>query len=327
MPSTEIYFHQAMQGLIGTRQSEKAPIIRLEPNVFRAIGRDNTTLVFRTPSRQLQAQILADEDTELWFFIDDDLWAAGPADGLPCDYSKRLIELRHRTAEPLIERSKILVTSSQRILDRFPCKAGLIVPPALVYDLPRLDHHNRRPGDAFDIVFSGTRSHLSDLMAIAKPLQNCLWRNPQWRLTTFLGSHAPRSLRLRNARHLDPMDWPDYRRFVSHNRFHVALCPLRPTAFNAARSATRLLDNAAFGSATVYSEVAPYDRLFESCGRSVGESSRSHDALEDCLHSYEANPSSARAHARLTARRATIMGAPRRQQDLWRTYLSLSQGN
>ena len=265
--------------------------------------------------------MLADGDTRLWYFIDDDLWAPGLGDDLPRDYVKRLGKLRQFTADPIIGKAVRVLSPSKRILARFPNKPGTIVPPALVHRLPALKHHVRKPDDRLDIVFSGTRSHLGDFLTIELPLRECLLQNPHWRLTTFLGRHAPCELRLSNARHLDPMDWSTYREFVSQNRFHVALCPLLQTDFNAARSATRLLDSAAFGATPVYSPVPPYDHILATGGISFQPAT-----LQECLCFCAENPKFTRAQAQKIALKAEDIGSLTRQRKFWLEHFSISLG-
>ena len=287
-------------------------VIRVEPNVFRTTGTRQITLIFRYASPKAVTQTLSDTSASLWYFIDDDVWAFGSGDGLPSDYVKRQIQFRRLTADALIAKSVRLLSSSKRILDRFPDTDGAIVPPALVHRLPSLDHHDREPGDPFDIVFSGTRSHLDDFKTIELPLRACLQENPHWRLTTFLGRHAPRGLRLPNARHLKPMEWQAYRRFVSRNRFHLALCPLQATDFNAARSASRLLDSAAFGAAPAYSPVPPYGRLFATLGTPFHP-----ETLQECLHACAESPETTRVKAEKTAQKAADIGSRQKQRSFW----------
>jgi len=282
-----------MSNLIGTDNDDSMPFIRLEPNVVRSTGQPSLTLIFRYVSSNLQMRLLAGTGERVWFFIDDDIWAIDPDARLPTGYRRRLETYRRCMAEPLIARAERVLSPSERILRRFPEIPGSKVPPALVYSLPDLDHHNRLPNGRFDMIFSGTRSHLADLEMIVGPLRKALQANPHWRLTTFLGRHAPDELRLANARHLSPMNWQAYRSFVADHRFHVALCPLRPTAFNAARSTTRLFDNAAFGATVLYTPNPPYDAIFRGELGLPFDVSQLRETLEACAR----DPVATRRHA------------------------------
>ncbi|NNF79533.1 MAG: glycosyltransferase [Rhizobiales bacterium] len=104
---------------------------------------------------------------------------------------------------------------------------------------------------------------MADLTLISGQLADLLRGNEAFHLTTFLGVQVPRELQLPNSAHHVPQSWAHYRETIAAWRFHIGLAPMRPTRFNQARSATRLLDHAAFGAAGLYSDTLPFSPLIE----------------------------------------------------------------
>jgi glycosyltransferase involved in cell wall biosynthesis len=55
-----------------------------------------------------------------------------------------------------------------------------------------------------------------------------------------------------------PMSWPNYLDFSSMVKRDIALVPLLPSLFNAARGPSKFFDNARLGAVGIYSDVEPY---------------------------------------------------------------------
>lgn len=55
-----------------------------------------------------------------------------------------------------------------------------------------------------------------------------------------------------------PLSWPDYLAWTRTQHCDIALAPLLPGPFNAARSPTKFLDNTRMGAAGIYADVTPY---------------------------------------------------------------------
>jgi hypothetical protein len=63
---------------------------------------------------------------------------------------------------------------------------------------------------------------------------------------------------LPRTRVLHPMSWPNYLSHCRAMRGHVGLAPLLPGTFNAARSATKVLDIARASACGIFAEQEPY---------------------------------------------------------------------
>jgi hypothetical protein len=76
----------------------------------------------------------------------------------------------------------------------------------------------------------------------------------------LFGTHAASKLlrRVPRVSVLHPMSWPNYLAFTATRKRDIALAPLLPGAFNAARGPTKFYDYARMGAVGLYSNVSPY---------------------------------------------------------------------
>ena len=255
MPSTSIYFADALADLIGSRRHHpERPIRKLTRNIYACDGR---AVIIRYATRKDLHILESAAFDRIYLLIDDDIYSLNENDGLPPDYRRRLLGYRDGPFRRLLDMVTHVVAPSERILAAYRRKRALRLDPAQCHEAAALNHHNR--SRHFDVVFAATRSHLQDLNHMAPALAEFLAVRPEARLTTFLNGHAPSSLKnLANAIHMPMMEWSRYRGFVAENRFHAAIAPALDTAFNRARSISRLHDHAAFGAAGVYSRQPPF---------------------------------------------------------------------
>lgn len=254
-PSAALYFADPLTGLIGTRlKNPGLPIRRMTRTMFVA-GR--CAVIIRYAGERELGILERRKFLRVYLVIDDHLGALDPEDGLPPDYRQRLIAYRDGFMRKLLPFVTHVVAPSEEILAPFKHKVCLRLDPAQCHGTGGLAHHRRPRG--LDIVVAATRSHLQDVTFIADMVADFLKARPDARLTTFLNGHAPRVLRnLPNAEHLPMLGWERYRAFVAEHRFHVALAPALDTAFNRARSYSRVHDHAAYGAAGLYSQQPPF---------------------------------------------------------------------
>lgn len=200
----------------------------------------------------------------LHYLIDDDIAAGTVELDLSTPYRRRLTRLRDGIHRTMLERADHVYVPSGR-LARVLRPAGVIerIDPALHAPVASLDHHDE---GSLRLIFPGTRSHLADLLEIAPMLSRFLRAHPGVSLTTWLGDVVPDVLRLPNAAHHATLDWPTFRQALRRERFHAALLPARPTAFNAARSHNKLLECACLGAAPLTGGHAPYASIVREQG-------------------------------------------------------------
>jgi hypothetical protein len=240
IPTTSLYFSDPLSDLIGNGTGGAGlPIRRISATVF-ACG--DAAVIIRYASKRELAFLRRSGFKNVYLLIDDDLNALTYGDGLP----RQVLDLVTHVVAP-----------SERILQSYRHQQRMRLDPAQCHAPATLTHHaqNRR----LDIVFAATRSHLEDLEFLAPAIAGFLKQRPDAHLTTFLNGHAPAALKdLPNVTHRSPMVWEKYRAFVAAHRFHIALAPALDTAFNRARSVSRLHDHAGYGAAGLYSAQPPF---------------------------------------------------------------------
>ena len=257
LPSMSMYFSDPLADLIGQGFEADQPIQRLTRTVF---GCGKSAVVVRYAMKRDQEVLRNSNFERIYLLLDDDLESLSDDDGLPPDYRQKLVDYRDGPFRRLMDMVTDVVAPSENILRSYPGRRAILLDPAQCHQAGHLRHHEKP--QRFEIVFAATRSHLQDLGHIAPVVADVLRQRPEARLTTFLNGHAPKCLRsLPNAIHLSMMEWPQYRRFVAGNRFHAAIAPALDTAFNRARSISKLHDHAAFGAAGLYSRQQPFDRI------------------------------------------------------------------
>jgi hypothetical protein len=257
-PTASLYFTEPLHELIDfAGDRAERPIKRLTATLY-GCGRAAVVVRYAGPAEFAALKRLGFE--RVYLIVDDDLHAAGPDDGLPAAYRRKLIAYRSGALAVLLGFVSHVVAPSEAILARYPGKIKLRLDPAQCH-LPGGLAHHQAPG-GLDIVVAATRSHTADVAALAPALGQFLRERPDARLTTFLGGIAPKPLRgLNNVVHLRALSWLGYRRFVAENRFHVALSPARPTAFNTARSWSKIYDHAGLGAAGLYPAQPPFSAV------------------------------------------------------------------
>ncbi|MGQ0486604.1 MAG: hypothetical protein ACT4SY_14785 [Hyphomicrobiales bacterium] len=255
IPTTSLYFADPLSDLIGDRIGcAEKPIRRISATAF-ACGA--AAVIVRYAGEQELAFLRRGGFRKIYLLIDDDLQALHDGDGLPADWRRRLLAYRDGALRKLLDVVTHVVAPSEPILQAYRRHERLRLEPAQCHSVATLDHHDRTA--RLDIVFAATRSHLGDLEYFAPAIAGFLKARPDAHLTTFLYGHAPAALRkLPNVTHHSPMGWESYRAFVAAHRFHIALAPALDTAFNRARSLSRLHDHAGYGAAGLYSAQPPF---------------------------------------------------------------------
>jgi hypothetical protein len=264
-----MYFCDPLADLIDTQASSKKHMIRQISTTLFVYKQSAVVLRYVTKADLIFLANGCFDKTH--YLIDDNLFALGREDRLPIDYRKRLVDYRDGLLKEFLPYVTHVVAPSSLILESYAGKIRHLLHPALCHQLGSLDHHNK--SDTFDIVFAATRSHVKDIEMIAPQLLKFLDENPRAKLTTFLGRHAPKSLKnVRGVKHLEPMSWQAYRKFLTSHRFHVAIAPAIETLFNRSRSISRIYDHAAFGAAGIYSDLTPFSDFVdhESDGFLIG---------------------------------------------------------
>jgi hypothetical protein len=250
LPTTDLYFLNPI-AYLKRREPQAAAFPRtrfLVQNVY-LIGR--TGVIVRYGSARGIERLERAGANRIVYIADDD-FAAGAADpGLPESYRARLAAFVEEGWPAVRSAADIVVVPGTILAEAYGQKA-FVVPPAWLRLPAGTDHFSHPRG--IEIVHLGTGSHSADLARIAPAAAEVLAAHPNARLTLFCGAAIPSALqggsRLRARR---PMRWWRYKLMLPRMRFHLALYPLEDTAFNRARSANKLFEQALVGAASLMS--------------------------------------------------------------------------
>ena len=261
-PTLDIYFRRPLHDLIADWRGPRMrrPIRRLGSNSFYCNG---TAVIIRYATKTELTTIEALGPDRCLYVIDDDLINIEHHNTLPSDYQARLATFKTELLAPILSIADTIVAPNQLILATYPGKKHHLLPPSYTALCKDFSHFDRdRYDQRVELVFTGTRSHLSDLEFIVDPILDLCTYHPQIRLTTFLGPHAPAPLRgHQNIIHQSPRSWRAFIKILQKRRFHIALAPYRDTLFNRARSINKILDHGAFGAAGIYSRLPPLSQV------------------------------------------------------------------
>lgn len=239
-------------------------------------------------------------------YLMDDLWRPEGGAGLPAGYRAKARLLEARAARWHLARAADVVVSSAALA----AAAAEDAPRARIHRLdpywsePLADlAHFDRPG--LDIACLGARTHARDIATHLPMLLALLEELPDATLTVSaelplpprLAAH-PRLGRIRATA------WADYRAALPGLRFHLALYPLEPTPFNAARSVNKLIEHAIVGAPTLLPAHWETGRAAAAAGAALalGEAPGDWAAAIRALHADRARlralAAAALAHAR-----------------------------
>ena len=274
--------------------------------VCRSLG--ERWLSWLESARELPARIV--------YLIDDDIAAALDTPGLPRPYRRRLKHIAHAQQPRLLSLCDEVVCCSEALAIRMREAHGRVsvLPPPLLTRLPDLSHHEQAP---MRTGYYGTRAHLDDIAFIAPALQDLHDADPDVTIEIMLGAHLPATLRgLPRVATPAPQPWSKFRHFMSRRRIHVGLAPLLDTPFNRCKSHVKFLDIAAMGGVGVYSRRSPYGDIVEHGvdGLLIDDSP---SAWRTALIELVKNPRSAYTMAQAAARKAALLGEPRKAADFW----------
>jgi hypothetical protein len=321
IPTTTLYFSGPLHDLIapGAEPMDGRPITRIAPTVF-GIGEDAVVIRYTTMANLAALR----RAKRIFYVIDDDLFAAIRDKALPFAYRTRLGAFVRRILPHLLDLEPAIVAPSAAILSSgvFAHLSRSLLDPAR-YELAETFDHFWSP-KTVNCIFMGTRSHANDFASIEYGLLGACEAEPRLRITTFLGDHAPPSLRRHPQiinRH--PLAWQDYQAILRDERYHIALAPALPTPLNRARSISKILDHAAVGAAGLFACQPPFEPYIANGdnGLLLGQ-----DAEEWRLAILDLARNLPKARRIATAGRdlAAQLGNPKRVRDFWSERLLLS---
>ncbi len=262
LPTTDIYLRNACMASIQPRwQPGRAggarPIRQIAPNAFTC---GEWLLLMRRDSPAVMRAAL-DWGGRLAYLVDDDIAGAAENADLPGPYRRRLAAFQSDWHRHLLARADVVVVPSEPLAARFAAD------PDIRATIRRIEPCWREPfadqshfaglarGKPLRIAHLGSGSHRGGLEALGPALAKLLARHSSVELTYIAAPPGIAALAAQpRARRQPPRSWLAYRRWLPRQRFHLALYPLLPTAFDRARSANKLFEHAIIGAVGVYPE-------------------------------------------------------------------------
>ncbi|RMH48066.1 MAG: hypothetical protein D6686_11400 [Alphaproteobacteria bacterium] len=253
------------------------------------------------------------------FLIDDAWWAAGQ--GLSAWYRLKTRLVEGGAARHWLSRAEAVVVSSGAIARgvRERCPAPVhVIDPYWSEPLADLAHFDAGPTR---LAFLGAQLHGPDLDWIAPVLRHVLDDCPGVTLALSSGHALPPPLAGHpSVRRLAPLRWRDWRAALPGMRFHIALYPLQPTPFNAARSRNKVIEHAIVGAAPLVADIWPAGREAAAQGAAIA---LPHDrpAWEAALRALIADRDRQRRIAAAARDHARRINRPDAQRALWARLL------
>ena len=192
------------------------------------------------------------QGAKLVYFMDDDLFDLAVLQGLPWCYRWKIF------SQAWMHRNRLL-----RLCDEFWVSTPYLAEkyarfkPVLLGPLPSVLTLAQRP--CVRVCYHGTASHPREIAWLVPLIESVQARTEDIHFELFGGRDvAKRFGSLSRVSVLHPMNWTNYLAYTASHRCDVALAPLLPGGFNAARGPTKFYDYTRMGAAGVYSDVVPY---------------------------------------------------------------------
>ncbi|MBU6268630.1 MAG: hypothetical protein KGN34_13880 [Sphingomonadales bacterium] len=327
LPTTHLYFVNAMTAQLA-KWWRRAPVQARGANCF--VHGDAMVLIRRDKPRVMREAL--HWPGRLAYLIDDDVAAGMASPWLPESYRDGFARFEREFHRPLLARADLVVAPSRALAERLGdpaenrgCKLKLDIRridpfwPAAFADTAHFQPLAH--GAPLRIVHLGSGSHQAGLEAIAPLLAGLLDRHGHAQFTYFSARPVHPALEAHSrARRIEPKTWPEYRRWLSRHRFHLALYPLMPDRFDRARSINKLLEHALVGAVGIY----PEDWVPATMIAGNALSAPSDPALwGDVLESAVARQSTLADMAAGAAAQLAARDYAGRQQALWHEFLGI----
>lgn len=195
--------------------------------------------------------------TELIYFMDDDLFDWRALSGLPWRYRWKIARktlLQYRTIRCLC--SEFWVSTAylaKKYSDLVPRQLSPIYPAEMVAPLPLVR-----------ICYHGTSSHPREIAWLQQVMATVQSETENTQFEVFGGAAVRRRFRhIPRVSVMHAMSWSDYLAWSSCEQRDIALAPLLPGPFNAARGPTKFFDYTRMRAAGIYSAVEPYQGFID----------------------------------------------------------------
>lgn len=187
-------------------------------------------------------------------FIDDDVLDPGASRGLPWRYRWKLGWLAARRLGWLRQHGAELWVGSEYLRQRYAAWQPHLLRP--------------RPWRALQkptrVFYHGSASHRHEHAWVHALMGRVLASEPSICFEVVAQRDLARSYqRLPRTWVVAPMSWPSYQAFVAQPGRDIGLAPLLPSAFNAARAATKFFDITRAGAVGLYGRGGSYEEIVD----------------------------------------------------------------
>lgn len=189
---------------------------------------------------------------KLIYFMDDDLMDPAAIAGLPRAYAKKVHKLAISQRSKLEALCSEMWVSSAYLAEKYQAWSPKIL-------LPRPGVSGLLQLSGATVCYHGTASHQIELEWLVPVIKSVQVHNSETHFEVF-GDHAVNKLYrdMPRVSILHPMSWPNYLSYTASVRHDIALAPLIPHPFNAARGPTKFFDFVRMGAVGIYTDVDPY---------------------------------------------------------------------
>ncbi|WP_312548569.1 glycosyltransferase [Massilia sp.] len=216
-------------------------------------GYHTIVIVRYLPSQWLEPlRAFRAEGGRVVYFMDDDLMDADAAAGLPVAYARKIrtSATRHRAdIEALCDEFWV---STPYLAQKYSVWQPIVLQPrATTEDLAQRS--------LVTVCYHGTASHQAELAWLPTVIDKVQGMCENTLFEVFGDHVVNRTFRnIPRVAVLHPMSWSSYLAYTGGVRRDIALAPLLPGKFNAARGPTKFFDFARMGAVGVYSDESPY---------------------------------------------------------------------
>ena len=189
---------------------------------------------------------------ELVYFFDDDIPDTVASEGLAKQYRDKLYRYGAKYFGWLVKTNATLWVSTPYLQDKYRDHQPVLLYPQ---QLPT-------PANRCRVFYHATASHADEIAWLLPVIREVLQQAPHVDFeivgdVTTLGLYR----KLPRTTVVYPMSWQAYQHFVAWPGRHIGLAPFLPSAFNAARSYTKLFDIERSGARGILADTGPWAKL------------------------------------------------------------------
>jgi len=181
----------------------------------------------------------------LYFFMDDDVLDFNASKGMPLRYRWKLLTLAGLHKNWLLHQKASLLVSTPYLKNKYQAWSPQQIAPKPLKPVT----------ESIKVFYHGSASHNAEIEWLLPVIRAVLARNVNVCFEIVGGQSVYQAFKgLPRVQVVHPMGWEAYQHFIQQPGRHIGLAPLVASAFNEARSYTKVFDITQAGAVGVYSE-------------------------------------------------------------------------